>query len=196
MIDYEKLKEAINLCTKFSRNNQVANITLSLTDGELTYWFYDSKTQDESEYDSLDELIEKLQELTKSEPKYKVGQKWWALGSLGKPFEVEIVGIMGGDLDLVFPDGSCRYGCVKELFPTRQALIEHQIKYWRSISEVQPGSSGVSTPITWDFSAKSNQSQVDVDGCQHSTNGNIYIIDGFNGSKESFKCIKCGEFYK
>jgi len=37
---------------------------------------------------------------------------------------------MGGDVDLAFPDGSSRYGGIKELHPTKESIIEAQIDYW------------------------------------------------------------------
>lgn len=148
MIDYEKLQQAHELLKKYrikTKEYALLQMDFLCTDiGEdgivkdyftVEYILFAGTFDTRIIFKHLDDLIEKLQELIKPEPKYKIGQKWWTLGNLGKSFEVEIVGVMGGDLDLAFPDGSCRYGTAKELFPTKQALIEHQIDYWSKLKQ-------------------------------------------------------------
>ena len=132
MIDYDKLKEAHKYLhhTNLWLEHEVGS--KNSPDGE--YWSTIRILQDGGdvlyEDSNVDFIIEKLKELTK--PKYKLRQKWWAIGNLGGAFEVEIVGIMGADVDLEYPDGSRRYGGIKELYPSREALIKSQLDYWRN----------------------------------------------------------------
>lgn len=200
MIDYEKLKIAHELAFKFKPANRLKITYIYTNNGEMYYHLSLEPASPNYEFASIDELIEKLQGLTKHEPKYKVG--WYLLHG-----HIRHTKFHDGDgfsmCEATSPECA---GLI--LFPSRQALIEHQLNYWSRLLQDEEwhlskelksdgkfdcddcGAVGITPDI------QSNQSQVDVDGCQHSTNGNIYIIDGFNGSKESFKCIKCGEFYK
>ena len=193
MIDYEKLGRLYGEGLE------------SYLNGLVKHW--------EDKVQETKELIAK-HKLTKPEPKYKVGQKWWALGNKGMPFEVEIVGIMGGDVDLLYPDGSCSYGGVKDLFPTRQSLIKHQIEYWSKLLQkdckhfykyYQEGDGtydcddcglvGIKDDI------QSNQPKVNVDKCLHKSDGINYNNKTNEKDCESslsmvhLKCAKCGERY-
>ena len=169
MIDYEKL------------GRLYGEELESYLNGLVKYW--------EDKVQETKELIAK-HKLTKPEPKYKVGQKWWALGNKGMPFEVEIVGIMGGDVDLLYPDGSCSYGGVKDLFPTRQALIEHQLQYWRNQLEDELGQhvSNYCEPLR-DKPVTEKSCDNVVTQCKHDVDysrieGHLY-----------YKCNQCGGFY-
>lgn len=181
MIDYQKIETARHLCAKLDHyyftlgfcsnraNQYLIDIGLHCTDGTT------------EEFDSFVRLIEKLTELTKPEPKYRVNQLLWFQGDdIVRSFVVE---------KIYFDEGGCIYHggewdiCEKDLFLTRQALIEHQLQYWRTQLEdeleqhvspyCEPQHShlwvggkchdcGVEKP-----DIQRNQPQVDVDRCQH-----------------------------
>src|SRR5882757_6377138 len=145
MIDYEKLKLAHELAYKYSQSKEwdhLVYIGVGMSNIELRYTLtiYDKGQDLDIRFDDgcqftyeIDDLITKLQSLTETKSKYAVGSIWWCLGSRGAPFEVEITGKMGGNVDVSFPDGTCRYAAVNELHPSKQALIQAQIDYWHEL---------------------------------------------------------------
>lgn len=139
MIDYEKLKLAHELVSKipFSKithiysNEDGSSFTLTSPDLSFRYIF------------NIDELIEKLQELKKLEPKYKVGDTVFVrhIDSIHF-FIIDEIIVEDNEFWYInycnsgaFQDDQHEFNQYKEnlLFPTREALIKSQINYWQSL---------------------------------------------------------------
>jgi hypothetical protein len=143
MIDNEKLKLANTLAMK--TNNYYFEITMGI---ELSpTWFLIScddegnKTKTEN-VDSLDDLIAKLQELIKPEPKYKVGDEVWRLNDGDEPLDFTITEIAS---DLITSseridyhykdDGDFYWWHESQLYPSLEALIQSQIDHWQELKQ-------------------------------------------------------------
>jgi len=196
MIDYEKLELAHELIEKLHFGKIVSQY--SIHDGEE---YILSSPNIESHYDycftNLHDLIAKLKELTQPKPKYKVGEEVWLVGNFGKPITAKIVGIMGGDVDLAFKDGTCRYGAIKELYPTKSELIEAQIEYWTNLQkefDVQYASSAEGQA-----KIREGMKQLIME-CQHERDESeppkLSHFTKEDGCVFVKKCQKCGEFYR
>lgn len=224
MIDYEKLEKAIELCNKiksltcdsliltthaFFDGHGKLHMKLTLHKAPINYDFY-----------NLDDLIAKLEELVKPEPKYQVGQKIW-VQSLQS--ECENVLSMHAFEGTVIPCKPCDYGLSEPYvrviagndeyssaesfcFPTRQALIEHQIQYWKSLleDEIEQHVSPYAEPQFegeikgFGYDGNKFDGKADIDKCQHKSSGYTKIIEsqGLAFDDVAHKCIKCGELYK
>jgi len=137
MIDYEKLKEAHELADKYAKDNKQA-VYISI--GHYTYedmpcnfrltiydWF-------DEIYKDIDDLITNLKKLTKTEPKYKVGQKAACLHREEIiEFTIEKVELQGKEFWYSFRHDEHQVNRFIEsiLYPSREALIDAQIEYWQ-----------------------------------------------------------------
>ena len=139
MIDYEKLRKAHELTKKlpFESYSFDCWCCTGLESGFFYTLTFEDNENMSHEYESqnIDELIAKLQELTKPQPKFQIGQEVWLVGNFGEPITAKVLGKMGGDVDLGFKDGTCRYGVLTGLYPTKQSLIEAQIAMWLKMNE-------------------------------------------------------------
>lgn len=133
MIDYDKLKEAHELC----QGTENLWLAVFLGDPRIFIRLYD-ELDDEYEVryrpDDIDDLITKLRELTKPEPKYEKGDTvYWAFGDVIYYGEFEYVD--GSDhYQVISADGSNLVSLdEKHLHPTREALIKSQIEYWHGL---------------------------------------------------------------
>jgi hypothetical protein len=141
VIDYEKLK----FCHEIAKKLPYGWYSITLSEGTgaccnyLTLCFEDEEIMSH-EYDFLlheiDHLIAKLQELTQPKQKYEKGQEVWFLGEENQLCNDEIThSEMGGQNYIYY---LLHYeGLFHEsiLYPTKQSLIESQIKYWQSMLE-------------------------------------------------------------
>jgi len=192
MIDYEKLKTCHELVEKIRLGK--FHMTFSEHDGD-EYRFY-APLCDNFYTNSLDELLEHLRELSEPEPKYKVGDKVWMV-YCDEPKAFTISNVVNAKYYLDdYPVGMVYES---ELFPTRQALIQHQLQYWAKLMQEECthpnkylqqdgkfdcddcGMVGIAMGQPFEGEIKgfgydgyqitpyiqSNQPQVDVDGCQH-----------------------------
>ena len=174
MIDYEKLKAAIEIAQasdKYWFSIEFAFSTLSFKIEIILH----SIDREPIEIDSLDDLLAKLQELTKPEPKFKAGDVVWYAEDLHiYNFEVESYS-QGKNINGWMYTGTDDMMSEAYLYASRQELIQAQIDHWQSLKEAD---------------VESNQVQVDVDSCQHRIAESAYMI--ING-----KCVKCvGEIYR
>lgn len=188
MIDYDKLKLAHELCQKL-RDRYFADFIMSGYHCEYTISDSEGCIEDNPFFitESLDDFIIKLQEITKPQPKYKIGDEVWFLNE-GNIMSIHITKIDGNKYS-----GSqfkYYYDCfLKEdrLYPSKQALIQSQIDYWTSLKkeEVSTYSEDMSMSPPFEGEIKGFE-------CEHISDGVVY--NGILG--ESFKCKKCGEFYR
>jgi hypothetical protein len=146
MIDYEKLKYASEMCIK---TPYYFDIALGVDDGLIALFDSDSNVSFIENYTDLDELISKIEELKKPQQIYQIFQKVWKLNVKHEPCSYIITDV-DKDLGYYLNDMSDWY-TEKEIYPTKQSLIEAQIEYWQQMkADIQI-----------------NQHQVDVDRCQH-----------------------------
>jgi len=185
MIDYEKLAEAYELAEKYYNSTGISilievHIAIGCRENDPELWI-DKKY---IPVNSIDEIITKLQELTKPEPKYEVGQETWMI--IGDyPEIVKIDGIVQYENYWHY---RTEYGSLTEdeLYPTKQSLIQAQIDYWQNLKHSQFANKEYQELND----INSNQDGLDVNGCQHE-------CDGIDRNIESDrKCKKCGEFYR
>lgn len=188
MIDFEKLRTAHELCC--DTESYYFDIALGMDNGCIA--LYDANNNAEqficNPYD-LDDLINKLKELTKPEPKYKIGESVW-YQDLGKPFGANIVFVSNEqyEIDDSKNNNGKTWFTETELYPTKQALIEAQIEYW---------SSQLDTRCVLSPDIQINQHEVDIDRCQHESSRILRLSDGGDGlCHYDVKCKKCGEFYR
>ena len=217
MIDYEKLKICHQLAQTLS-NKTECSVHIEVVFHELSapeFVLIDASSNPDGEaYRDIDVLIKELHFLTqdKPKPKYKVGQTVAYIDEDNIPQEFMIEGMCdfssisyweSKEDDLWYDES--------ELFPTKQALIEHQIQYWQQklIEEYCPPFEGpierlssccsVHTGTTEEcVDIQRNQDEVDLDGCQHESEGEVWIQQYADMSliTEYFKCKYCGEFYR
>jgi hypothetical protein len=200
MIDYEKLKLAHELAGKLIKP---ASLCINITYGDIGRIFgvlnydYDLLTvqyDGEYKFTCVEHLIGKLQSLLKTEPKYKVGHKIWYVNDENEPEEFIISTIdQNAFNEHLYQDKEGSWWLESMCYPTRQALIEHQIEYWQSLRKEQRDidrklydESGIRKAI------KNMNLECLVGDCQHEPN-----LYGFLASNPPrFLCKKCGEFYQ
>lgn len=119
-------------------------------------------------------------EETKAKYKYQIGDKVYAGNK--KILEFIIIGYDNGSY--LVKDNKKEWSIrflESDLYPTKQALIEAQLEYWRDMlcDELEQHVSDYCTPFS---------------KCQHESDG-IRYSSCCEGVTE-FKCKKCGEFYR
>lgn len=150
----------------------------------------------EQYFGSIDELIDKLQKTTYKESKYKVGQEVWFLNAYNE--------IQSMSVDRIKYENSIYYlvskseWAVKETacYPTKESLIEAQIKYWTKlhpnyISEKQGNDKAKELMDDLARFAKTTPTKVVTYFCDHVSDTSCYFP-----CPEIKKCMKCGEFYR
>jgi hypothetical protein len=184
MIDYEKLKLATDLNHK-AGERFVIQLNIYPNDLEFYTLIDTLGSHKKIGYKNLDELIEKLQEITKPKAKYKIGQLIWCVDDDYSPhsFVIESIDFDNNEQQVSYgePNVTGCYWLESELFPTREALIEHQIQYWLNQRDYK-------IEFYPDLNdAQNNQPQVDVDKCKHESDG-LFLLS----NPLTFKCRKCG----
>lgn len=219
MIDYEKLKVAHELSCKLNKKYRDIRIDYHFRLGcdgtcydycEMINDNFDG-TEDLFEFDSLNDLIAKLEELIYPKPKqkYNIGDEVWLIDNFGKPITAEILdiktGIMGVKVELAFKDGLVRYGTINEIHPAKEQLIEAQIAYWQKLkmecmlNQNKPEFEGKTKGFNDEYCEISGVKLTKK--CQHESDGIIYKQFGTKYESQDCKeawswCVKCEEFYK
>jgi hypothetical protein len=186
MIDYEKLKLVHELAEKKFR---VFRLDIFIIEGAikscsgLLHYDYDLDTAvftNFIKFAYIEQLLGALEEITKSEPKYKIGEEVFILWD-GYIEEVRIVYKSSHDCyQIQSNDGSQLYRIEDEIFPTRQSLIEHQLQYWRNqlANELEQHVSSYCEPKTCRFEMPTCNS---VDHCW--INGNRVCCDDIKNNQ-------------
>ncbi len=198
MIDYQKLKLVHELADKC---NMQIWFTASCQNGNGATAIM-----------NLDDLIAKLEELTQPnepQPKYKVGQEIYLLGEnsylLGATIESIFYDVDGFEYILNFNIGSdYRHRREMYLYPTKQALIEAQLRYWSDLAykerskpideECDHEKLTVGCSVCDTYKVNPNAPVYFTEGCRHEPNDNVYL--DLVSREQQFKCKKCGEYYK
>lgn len=144
MIDYDKLKLAVELAAK--TNNYyftIAFATFVNSPNKIEICLEDANSTSDGEcVKTLDKLIERLKELTQLKPKYGIGQLVWYAdyhNSNGPIICDDIIDIYLSER--LFREKEYRVKTSdKDLperlfYPSREALIDAQIKYWTELRE-------------------------------------------------------------
>lgn len=218
MIDYDKLKLAHELATKL---NEDALISVQFWSNEVHRYDYRLELHGITKYltGDIGLLIDHLLAITNPEPKYKFGDTVWSLKKRGKQ------GVMSGFVDnsdgdkdkyYVLYDGEGAYWQTEnELYPSREALIDAQIDYWYklkgeavkdSLSQCIPQFEGEIKGFNCqhdEYIAVSGKTSCRKCGlvlyescdpkeiCTHESSDEMLLIN-----TGTYKCIKCGEFYR
>ena len=126
MINYEKLKECHELCRELGKYYFEVELGLDCGLVEL----YEKENPDLQficNTESLDDLLQKLYELTEPEPRYKVGETWWYLDGESQYLIPKSL--------LITEDNQNHYRADDEWYPSKAELIQAQIDYWGSLKE-------------------------------------------------------------
>ena len=121
MIDYQKLALAHELANKA---------------GSYICYAYENENGNFVNWVDLDQLILELKELTKPQPKYKVGQLVYCFHRDEIiSFIIEDIKITDSDVWYSYRENESQVNEFIEtiLFSTRQALIDARIEYWQSL---------------------------------------------------------------
>ncbi len=186
MIDYEKLKITHELADKLTKNTGTrADVYVSCFYMDMPiYGLRFNISQDTMPYESMliDELIAKLQELTKPKSKYEVGQEVWRVNDQ-IPFKCKISHVDMNSEEQYLDEYS--WWKESELYPTREALIDAQVTYWIGM---RLGVTDVTDEQLVNFM---NKAPFRIEECQHEPEGPTSYLS----MPPRYKCKKCGEFY-
>lgn len=126
MIDYNKLKKAIEMGDSYCRNNDLTREFIITLNRDSTQYPFSFKFENiENTYLCIDDLLEKLEELT--EPKYKIGDKWWFLD--GPSLEAQ----PKPRFIVITEENKNYYREDDEWYPSKEALIDAHIEYWEEL---------------------------------------------------------------
>ena len=209
MIDYEKLK----LAFLYTEKNGIDVNFAYHKDDTWIHWV------------CMEQFIFDMQEPTKPEPKYKVGDIlfWIGYNDDIRENKVESISIRKDIYVYHFSEPDFGAAWEYELFPSHQSLIEHQIAYWQSLQEDKRDVEKMmydESKKLWPTDIQINQPQVDVDKgqyptitekCENYNKSKLEFIDNVNLDQcehercpiesyykrpDMWKCLKCGEFYR
>ncbi len=136
MIDYDKLKLAHELAEKYyNKTGEPVTIEINVSygchkDNPYIIWFYKTPYAQES----IDSMIIKLRELTEH---YKpIHKDAWYISSRCEG--IKCTKVLNREGYVVGPGTSVdAFGAT--MYPSREALIEAQIKYWKGLSAITDG---------------------------------------------------------
>lgn len=186
MIDYDKLKLAHTKADNLPFEDWEVRHTYGKPDNYYVLTFTDDEgLWNEDCYKNLDELIGRIMELTQPNPKYKDA---WYVGPGGHP---RCTKAMNEDGYMVCDEtDNDAMGMHVTMYPTKSELIEAQIAYWTNLQK----EFDVQYALSEEGQAKIREGMKQlIEECQHEPERSLYFhADG----ARSYKCLKCGEFYR
>ena len=189
MIDYEKLKQAIKITSELSYGK--LKCEFSKHDGcEFFFNYCNPDGVDGYLFTNLDDLITKLKELTKSEPKYAVDDFVWRLNDEHGVTKCRVISLdLASDEMYLCEDDDFgeNWWTESQLYPTREALIEAQIKHWQSMLGPFDTSS---------LCAPNDYAVKEPEECEHKPSMYGHRQLGSTPDTEHEKCELCEEFYR
>ena len=211
MIDYEKLKQAVEIAQESKNYWFRIDFAVWEDSRKLDIRLFNSHASGEYFLSGFDELLLKLKELTKPEPKFRVGDTVWVIKK-DKPIMADIINIEDGVCHVSY-DGGHSHIEGKYIYSSRKELIDAQIKHWQSLKEPEEKppiydmksfvSSEEKEPDKVFHKPKINDEDFEKflkgfadkrhNQCEHDNNGEYLKPDGF--PQYTRKCIKCGQFY-
>lgn len=143
MIDYEKLKEAHDLAELYGKQiDEWIDIAVTFNgptkNHPFPFAFGPTGKDFDDRFFTLDELIDKLKELTKPKPKFKLGDQVWIYNYYAHRIDCFVVDAI--DLESFRYSGKIKgsaaeYEEIREcnIYSSREELIDAQIKHWQSL---------------------------------------------------------------
>ncbi|CAB4148465.1 hypothetical protein UFOVP855_32 [uncultured Caudovirales phage] len=137
MINYNKLKLAHEIAIKLDERCSIEVAFFRY--GAPRYIFNAPNHNDSFSANAADVFLETLQKLTQPKPKYEIGHEIWMTNICGFLLEIysaHITGYRFNNGQNEYTIDSCPndfYILESELHPTREDLIDAQIKYWESL---------------------------------------------------------------
>lgn len=197
MIDYEKLKEAHELAENLNSRVSV-NVCYLVADKNPTFILDCSDFKRNITSYNIEAIIDRLKELTKPEPKYKVGNSCWYY------CEGEIFNYIPSSIE--WDDNRHVWACKNEhqhrideneLYPSRIDLIEAQLNYWREMldEEFQLTPKDTADAIKCFTPPFEGEIKGFKDKCEHEPDSMIHTFYDEGGKLVMKRCAKCGEFY-
>lgn len=160
MIFYEKLKIAHELADKYAKKEyRAVDITIRsyISSDQAPAFLLKLFTNHSQLFETIDDLITKLEEITKTEPKYKQGDEAWFIDCRQQEGPIKRDIAICSDLRIeLFNEEKfyVNFGgdlCIPEdcVFSTKAELIEAQITYWMSQREetIEAGQGGTTRPF-------------------------------------------------
>src|ERR1700728_2025863 len=200
MIDYNKLKQAHKLGAILSSSIDypvfIAVQQEERFEGEICVLYTFRAAGDASIYRNIDDLIAKLQELTQPKPKYEVGQEvHWI--NISHQIKSDIIWQISEDArGIIYHFDKPNYSAVyaAEVYPTKQALIESQIRYWAKLGAKEPDEPEPEEcphdkkimGLGNDFICKHCDEYVNNEECEHD-----YQPNNYGQSNLEYQCTKC-----
>lgn len=188
MIDYTKLKKVHELAKK--SNIHVMIVIHAWDEGEP-----DTVNISIAKYgfiNDIDEALVKLKELAKPHPKYKPGDIVWHLGDDNDIQSLYIKRVELEDLVLMYLEEGGGWREEKDLYPSREALIEAQIDYWRNMlgeeleQHISPYCEPKSCTQNPETSTRDDGQVEETRECEHD-------FIPFPGALALSNCKKCGK---
>lgn len=145
MIDYEKIKTAHELAELYGKQiDDWIDVAVTLNSISkyypLPFAFGPTGKDFDNRFTSLDELIDKLKELTQPESKFKVDDEVWIYNYYAHRIDCFVVDAI--DLESLRYSGKIKgsaaeYEEIREcdIYHSREELINAQIKHWQSMKE-------------------------------------------------------------
>jgi len=200
MIDYDKLRQAMDLAKKYEICMQIGLTTYSDGIQEAScHGFLFNK-----HFENIDGLLKIFGELNqpKPEPKFKIGETVWFIDCDENINNLLIYRIETEDDISYFDDNGY---CVTEkdiLYPSKEALIQAQIDYWSNLMPKDNSSLEAAHKEIMELELNP------MPKCHHESDGRFHCISPTGnlsssipgslpaGMKKVNKCKKCGEFYR
>ena len=132
MIDYDKLKIAHDIMLK--HNKYYCTFEFGWSD-RVKFCIFDDESENQIYHCySIDDLIAKLQELTQPQPKYKIGNDvWFLMGNVARCSSIFEDLYSENSWSYTLNDDGLRWRKESLLYPTKQSIVESQIKYWQKM---------------------------------------------------------------
>lgn len=138
MIDYDKLKLAHELCRKLDGHWFRIDFCINIKEHDrINIFLYQCDANSPIIFINIDELINKLQELTHSKNRFAIGQEVWFIDSYDKISCLKIRAIEGKNPNIRYVVDNNGWSVHETYcYDSKQSLVEDQIKYWMSKLEV------------------------------------------------------------
>lgn len=175
MIDYERFKKA---------HEMLMNATSLI---ESDFFVHDIE-------DLCGAIQRKLEELTKPQPKYAVGDIVWRMNDEDGVTECRVLKndlASHGQYQCREDEHEAAWWTEEQLYPTRESLIQAQISHWKSMIEEPASLTGEGTKIC----ARPDGDTKKPEECEHEPDGDYILSDDPNDNFPTWECKKCGEFY-
>ncbi len=157
--------------------------------------------------------MDKPEELTQPEPKYKVNQILWINSSMNGVFSIEVHDVMTHEETFLYEDEIGSKWPESQCYPTKSQLIEAQIEYWRTMQHRNDHASPFEPEYCNVSGAKLDKREecehelmskygdcgecgLQIE-CEHESDGQWHrVLVSPHDVHNKFKCTKCGEFYR